>query len=381
MSSPCARSPLTKTGEGVTEVENTSAAGVTLSVIVPVHNGAGFLDRCLARLAQSTFRDYECIVVDDASTDETRSVAAQHGARLVSLDQRGGPARARNRGAERARGEVLMFVDADVCVHADTLSQVAGHFRDHPAVDALIGSYDDAPTDPGFISQYKNLFHHYTHQVSRREAWTFWAGCGAIRRRLFLEVKGFDESYTRPSVEDIELGYRLRARGARIDLDPSVQVTHLKRWTFWQLLRSDLFDRGVPWFLLMLRHRTMPADLNVTVAHRLSVALVFAMVLLSATILADQPMASPFRVHGSSALLPFATLAAAVLVCLLFFLNYDLYRFFARKRGLIFAAGTVPLHWLYYWYCGLAVGLGLSVYLWDKLTPRRQQAGVAWPRH
>jgi len=342
-------------------------ASVRLSVIVPVYNAAGFLDRCLASLAASEFRDYECIVVDDASTDDTPLVARRHPVAVLALGRNGGPAHARNRGAERARGEILVFIDSDVCVHPDTLGRIDAHFREHPSADALMGSYDDAPAHPAFVSQYKNLFHHYVHHRSSSEAWTFWAGCGAIRRKVFLDFGGFDESYTRPCIEDIELGSRLHAGGHRIDLDPSIQVTHLKRWTLWGLVRTDVRDRGVPWFLLMWQRRSIPADLNMTLAHRISVALVGAVVLLCAAMLSGLLVGFP---KG-----PFvrAATAGGLVACavLLIFLNRDLYRFFARKRGLVFAVGTVPLHWLYYLYCGVSVILAVLVQLWAQLTGQR----------
>ena len=343
-----------------------------LSVIVPVYNGARFLAPCLESLAASELSGHECIVVDDGSTDDSVRVAGEHGATVVRLEQRGGPARARNRGAETAQGDILVFLDADVCVHPDTLARVAAHFENDPAVGAVIGSYDDHPADPGFISQYKNLFHHYVHQTSRTEAWTFWAGCGAIRRPAFEAMRGFDESYTRPCVEDIELGFRLRAAGSRIDLNPAIQVTHLKRWTFWSLLRTDVFDRGVPWFLLMLRTRTMPPDLNVTIAHRLSVVLVLALLLFPCAIVAAHLAA--VRLPGGSLAPALTALLMVGIAGLLLALNSDLYRFFARQRGLRFAARVVPLHWLYYAYCGVAVLLGVLVHLWD----RRPSRGQAW---
>ncbi len=346
-----------------------------LSVIIPVYNGARFLDRCLESLRDSSFYDYECIVVDDHSSDESRGVAARHGAAVVALDRNGGPGRARNRGAERARGEILLFLDADVCVHGDTLAQVDAYFRVHPEVDAVIGSYDDTPADPGFISQYKNLLHHFVHHSSRTRAWTFWAGCGAIRRQVFRDAGGFDEAYTRPCIEDIELGSRLCSSGHRIDLEPTIQVTHLKRWTLWSLLRSDLFDRGIPWFRLILRDRTMPSDLNVTRTQRASVALVFALMLLCAAILVQ-----PFMVSNLAPSLFQLILLAACAAAALVYLNLDVYRFFARKRGLLFATATVPLHWLYYAYCGVAVGAGLWLHLWDKLSPQRQRLTAASPR-
>jgi len=345
---------------------------IGLSVIIPVHNGAEFLDRCLDSLGRSSFGDYECIVVDDASTDASGAVALRHGASVVTLARNGGPAQARNAGAQRAGGEILLFLDADVCVHPETLAGVAAHFRVHPAADALIGSYDDAPADPGFVSQYKNLFHHYVHQTSRSDAWTFWGGCGAIRRAVFLAAGGFDESYRRPCVEDIALGFRLRTLGHRIDLERTIQVTHLKRWTFWSLLRTDVLDRGIPWFRLMLADRSMPADLNVTNTHRLSVALVCVTVLLAGVVATRALLVSA----GHSSLLLPLLLWTVIAAAMLFFLNRDLYRFFARKRGLVFAARTVPMHWLYYAYCGVAVVAGLGLHLLDQLIPRRDRPRV-----
>jgi len=338
------------------------------SVIVPVHNAARMLDACLASLERSTVRDFECIVVDDGSTDDSEAVALRHGATVVSLPNRGGPARARNRGAAQARGGVLVFFDADVCVHTDTLAQIAAHLDEHPHTAAVIGSYDNSPADPGIISQYKNLLHHYVHHHSSPQAWTFWAGCGAVRREAFFDVEGFDESYARPCIEDIELGLRLRRRGHRIDLNPAIQATHLKRWTFWTLLRTDLLDRAVPWFVLMLRSRTMPPDLNLRRSHRLSVVLVFLLLLLLAT------PAHWFRLAPWTWGVGVVALAAALMG-----LNWDLYRFFARQRGVGFAAAAVPLHWLYYGYCGVAVGIGACVHLRDVITGRLRAASVPSP--
>jgi glycosyltransferase involved in cell wall biosynthesis len=130
---------------------------------------------------------WELIVVDDASTDGTAGLAAGYADAVIRLTGRpSGPSYARNRGAEVARGEVLVFVDADVCVHRDTLRRFAWVFVDEPGVDAAFGSYDDQPPAPGLVSQYRNLLHHHIHQQSAGEAETFWAGCGAVRRQVPL---------------------------------------------------------------------------------------------------------------------------------------------------------------------------------------------------
>ncbi len=252
-----------------------------ISVIIPAYNDAAHLRACLSSLQESGFQDYECIVVDDGSVDNTGEVAREFHAALLSTVDRNGPACARNAGAASANGEILLFIDSDVCVHPDTLQRVATAFAEDPELDALIGSYDDDPASPDFISRYRNLMHCYVHRHGRRKASTFWCGCGAIRRAVFEEAKGFDESYTRPSVEDIELGYRLSHLHKKVILEPDLMVKHLKRWTFWGLIRTDILCRGIPWTELILRYRRMPADLNLKLGQRLSVVLVFLAVIMA----------------------------------------------------------------------------------------------------
>ncbi|HYM10005.1 MAG TPA: glycosyltransferase family 2 protein [Bryobacterales bacterium] len=248
-----------------------------ISVIIPVKNSKRELERCLTALGQSRFTDYECIVADDGSTDGSAEAATRYGCRVIRRSESGGPGAARNTGAREARGDILFFIDADVCVHPDSLSRVAEDFAEDPSLDALIGSYDENPDSPDFLSQYKNLMHCFVHQTGNEAASTFWGGCGAIRRAVFEQYSGFNEGYGRPSIEDIELGYRLSADGRRILLDKNLQVQHLKAWSFWRLLKTDIFDRGIPWTELILRDANMPNDLNVQISQRISVALVYLM--------------------------------------------------------------------------------------------------------
>jgi hypothetical protein len=145
----------------------------------------------------------------------------------------------------------------------------------------------------------------------------------------------------------------------RLELDADIQVTHLKRWTMGSLLRTDVLDRAVPWLRLLLRQRHMPADLNLRVAHRVSVVLAWLLPPLSLLALVDAGSMRP----------PWLLLLACVAGGLLA-LNLDLYRFFARKRGLGFAAAAIPLHWFYYLYCGFAFAIALPAHLWHKTGGR-----------
>ncbi len=323
------------------------------SIIIPVYNGGALFERCLQALRQSGFSDWELIVVDDGSNDGSDCLAAAAGARLFHTGGRVGPAAARNLGAQAARGEYLYFIDADCEVHPDTLSRMAVVFRADPHLDALFGSYDDAPGAPNFIAQYKNLFHHYVHQHSRAAASTFWTGCGAIKRAQFLALGGFDvQRYRRPAIEDIDLGYRLKQAGGRIQLVKEVQVKHLKAWSLTGLLKSDIFDRGIPWTQLILRDRAFMSDLNLQTHNRVSVAAVYGL-LLALVVSLFQPLALG---------------VALGLAALLLWLNLHLYRFFYHKRGLRFTLGVIPLHWLYYVYNAISFGCGLLLYWQEQLA-------------
>lgn len=242
-----------------------------ISIVVPVHNGAQFLPQCLQAVQASNYPHYECIVVDDGSTDASRTIASQFPVRVLPLPSGPfGPAYARNRGAELACGEVVFFTDADVRIKPDTLTRIAETFTSRPDVDALFGSYDDSPGGAGFLSRYKNLFHHFVHQQANQDAATFWSGCGAVRRKTFYEIGGFDEvRYSRSSIEDIDLGYRLKAAGRKVILDKSLQAQHLKEWSLRGMLVSDVRDRALPWTALILRNKRLPNDLNLRFGQRI----------------------------------------------------------------------------------------------------------------
>jgi glycosyl transferase family 2 len=227
------------------------AAAPTIGVIVPATDGPPTLARCVEAIRDSSDPPEEVIVVTEPA-----------GA---------GPAAARNAGAERATGDVLVFVDADVIVHPDALSRIRAAFDRDPSLEALFGSYDDQPGAPGAVSGFRNLLHHHVHNQAAGPAETFWAGLGAMRRQVFFGMGGFDEArFARASIEDVELGMRLVAGGASIWLDPEIQGTHLKRWTLLGMLETDFAHRGVPWIGLLLRSRTVPRHLNLGWTHRLS---------------------------------------------------------------------------------------------------------------
>jgi glycosyltransferase involved in cell wall biosynthesis len=246
---------------------------MTIAVIIPVFNSSQLLSETLLAVLSGTRVPDELIVIDDRSDDDSAHTAERFGARVVRMPQNVGPAACRNYAALLAQSEILVFLDCDTCVHVDTIERMEGHLAADASLTAVIGSYDDTPRHPGICSQYRNLAHCYVHRSANRKALTFWSGCGAVRRAWFFEVDGFDERYRKPSIEDIELGYRMSDRGARILLDPEICVTHTKRWTVSSSIATDILNRGVPWMVLLLERRKMPDDLNLRRRHRVATVL------------------------------------------------------------------------------------------------------------
>jgi glycosyltransferase involved in cell wall biosynthesis len=320
-----------------------------LSVIVPVRNGEQVLGRCLDALRMSDYAPCEILVVDDASTDATSKIAARYAVRYIRNATNKGPAYARNVGAHYAKGDILVFVDADVLLPSAGLRMIAETFENKPDIAAVFGSYDDSPGCPAFFSQYKNLVHHYIHQTSHESASSFWAGCGAIRKPVFEQFGGFDAArYKQPTIEDVALGVELTRTGHRVLLDKRLMVKHLKRWTFLSLVRTDIFHRAVPWTYLILNTRNLPSDLNFDRRSRASVLLV-AVLAASLAIGALSTSQAWLRVR-----MPIFALAI-VSAILLLFVNRRLYGFFAKKKGKLFAARAVLMHWFYFLYGGLTM--------------------------
>ena len=247
------------------------------TVIVPFHRGRPMLERVVAAIVRSAV-PLEVVVVANGSDEDLASLATIDGVRVMSLPEACGPATARNRGAGDASAPVLVFIDADVVPHPSAIPALLDRLRDEPDVAAVFGAYDLEPPHPAFYSQYRNLAHAFVHEQANREARTFWAGLGAVRTAAFQAVGGFDERFRRPSIEDIDLGYRLSAAGFRLRVDVAARGTHLRGWTFRSSLVTDVRDRGVPWMQALLKYGAIANDLNVSYDGRLSVVCAYAMV-------------------------------------------------------------------------------------------------------
>lgn len=301
---------------------------MTITVIIPATNHPPTLTRALDAIALAEAPPEQLLVIEDSSLTH--------------------PALARNAGAHDATGDLLVFIDADVTVHPDVFVRIRRAFAADPSLIALFGSYDDTPDAPSVVSRFRNLLHHYVHQQNPGPATTFWAGLGTIRRNAFEAAGGFSVH----PIEDIELGIRLTASGARIILDPTIQGTHLKAWNLVSMVRTDLLVRGIPWVRLLLEYRDSASTsaLNLSWSHRLSA-------------LASLGIAGAI-------ILRWWLVAVAALAALIA-LNVPFYRFLTSRLGILRLPAGIGLHVVHHLTSVAAVPLGL----WQHL--RRSDVATA----
>lgn len=307
----------------------------SIGAIMPAYNMETYLEAALHPLVTLLAAGIitELIVVDDCSTDKTAEIAAGMGARVVKMPVNLGPAAARNIGATSSASSILWFVDADVIVRPDGPAQIRLGFLERDVV-AVFGSYDENPPDPGWMSQYKNLIHRFYHQSASRDAETFWAGCGAVQAIAFRAVGGFDaQTYPYPSIEDIELGYRLRKLG-RILVLPRLEGTHLKSWTFLDVVKVDIFRRALPWSRLIVGREGLSNILNIRIAERARALVALALVISLIV----------------SVFFPVFILASLFFGMLAILSNMPLFRFLRQNGGLPLALVGVLYQQIYYTY-------------------------------
>lgn len=371
---------------------------LAVTVVTPVYDDVVNLKACLDKLLACDPPPARVIVVDDASppaaAEAIRRLCEENSVFYLKMEQNVGPAVARNRGADAAETPIVFFIDADCEAAPDAIGRIELTLDPDSPYDAVFGSYDDAPSDRHLVSAWKNLAHHHTHQQGNPEARTFWSGCGAVKREIFQKMGGFDESYGRPCIEDIELGMRMTDAGHRVRLDRALQVKHRKRWTLWKLLKTDLFDRAIPWTRAMRRRPTTGGgeDLNLKASQKLSalLTLVTGGLLLIAVLLDWRAIAVPIlwlamtliadwkrALEWPAALVAIATLVVAcfgdrfvwipliggtLAVIGVVLLNRGLYVLVAKRLGVAAAMLSIVPHGLHFAVAILGFAIG-------KLSP------------
>ncbi len=322
----------------------------TYAIIVPTYNSAGTLAPLLESLSRQTCTDFEAIVVDDASTDETPHMVQRYPVRYERLSENRGPAHARNVGVQHTAAPWLVFTDADTEWLPDTLAQLDAVLRARPDLDALVGSYAGRPANAGFVPRYKALWEfcvmdlRYPQRPDEAFPMNSWAPRpGAIRRSAFTEVGGFDVRFTGADLEDMELGYRLHAAGHAIGFAPHVRIRHHYPPTARRELSA--FARRVVWWIRMARGRGVKLD-----SHGEGSASTAAAHLTGFAAFWLAPASVLWWPLGAAALLAMAGFV---------WLNRTFLAAAWREEGRWFAARALAYCWVHTITLGFAAGYGL----------------------
>lgn len=214
---------------------------MNLSVIISVHDQARALRRCLESIAASRLGSYEVLVMDEGSTDGSYQIARILGFRAYRWKGQMGRWVGRDLGAALSRGEILVFMDADICVREETLSRIAGYFSKgrHGVVGGVMAPRS---LEDNFVSHYKDAWVHHSYaQFSEEITWTS-TKLMAVERSVFFQTGGFRDHFGTPlDGRDMEFGGRVIRAGFSIFLDKGLEVDHGRRFSLGQVLRNDFW--------------------------------------------------------------------------------------------------------------------------------------------
>jgi glycosyltransferase involved in cell wall biosynthesis len=234
------------------------AVAVNASIIIPNHNGGKTIGACLEAALASQHPDFEIIVVDDCSDDDSVGIIERYPCRLVRLTDRGGAARARNLGAQHARGEILFFTDADCLLNEDTLTKASDALAASHSTSIAGGTYTRRPADDGFFSRFQSIFINCSETKHAAHADYIATHAMAVLADTFRTSGGFTESMG-PMLEDVEFSHRLRRQGIGLVVNPDIQVRHIFGFSLGGSL-SNAFRKSMYWTTYSIGNKDLLAD-------------------------------------------------------------------------------------------------------------------------
>jgi len=229
-----------------------------ISVIIPNYNGAKTIGLCLEAAFNSANTNFEVIVVDDCSSDNSTAIIEKYPCRLIRLDERSGASKTRNTGARSSKGEVLFFIDSDCLLQPDTLTIAAtAHQKEGPGV-IIGGTYTWLPFDQRFFSVFQSVFIHYSETKNLHNPDYIATHAMVISAGLFKTIGGFDEHFM-PILEDVEFSHRLKEKGYRLLMDENILVQHIFNFSLAKSMRNGI-RKSKYWSIYSLKNKDLLSD-------------------------------------------------------------------------------------------------------------------------
>lgn len=314
-----------------------------ISIIVPTYNASFSIGKCLDAIYRAKGIDFEVIVVDDISTDDTLEIVRKYPCRVIKLEKKSGPSVGRNVGAKNAKSGIIMFVDSDAVVQDGGVERIVKGFRENPGVACISGVFGANPNEIGWFSRYRDRQVVYWHYSACEEVTVFVLTAGAIRRNVFFEVGGFERQFgVAADIEDFEIGHRIVGRGYKMIVDKNVKFYHFEHSSRFLMLVKKLFKRTRLWIHLF--RKSGKFEKNYATPSR-SMAAVFAGLSLLSLLLA------PF--------LNIAGIFFFIFFLMFIFLDAGFYLYLLKDGGIFFMLFAVAAHYFFTLVICAGAGVGL----------------------
>ncbi|MBI4654552.1 MAG: glycosyltransferase family 2 protein [Nitrospirae bacterium] len=229
-----------------------------ISIIIPNYNKADTIGKCLEAVLSSRYGNFEVVVVDDHSEDNSVEIIKRFPCKLIRLEGHEGTSRARNIGALNSNGEVLFFIDADCLLKEDTLSIINRTLSTTDSNIIIGGTYTRMPYDEGFFSLFQSVFINYSETKKARNPNYIAAHAMVIDAQTFRKSGGFSEGFL-PILEDVEFSHRLQRKGYRLLMNPEIQVQHIFNFSLAKSLQNAI-KKSMYWTMYSLKNRDLFSD-------------------------------------------------------------------------------------------------------------------------
>ena len=299
-----------------------------ISIVIPCYNSRKTITECLTAIRKSIYKDYEIVVVDDHSSDNTVEIAARYADKVIPLSENKGSGNARQVGMEQSSSDIICFVDSDVLIKPQTVSMIMSFLSQHPEVDAVTGLLSKEHPHQNFFSQYKNLYMNYIFNLLPDRVTFLFGSICALRKQA-----GCPGDNALRHTPDTEFGQRLFLGGKTIAFLKDLGVVHLKSYTPLSFFKND-FRVPFSWAKIFVRFagwRQLGRN-KTGFAHASRTQLASVVV-----------TASVFFLAGASFFVPSAGIGLYFLSIFWLTLNIRFFVFLFRERGSAFLLTCVPV--------------------------------------
>lgn len=322
---------------------------MTISVIIPAYRPR-CIKECISAILNSGYKPSEIILVDDNSGIDYYNDVKQY-CKIIKLDKRFGPAKARNIGAFASDSDLLCFIDSDVIIFQNTLGLIKSVFEKNLGISAVQTICIDNCRFNNFASQYQNLYFYFNIKTIKEEYLATIIGhCFAVKNTDFHSVGGFDESIKDATVEDGNFGLSLYRHNKLIYLDKNIEVEHMSYLSISKVIKK-IFIKSSDKIYTLLRDKSLfKINPNKTEHSKMKIVSVLASLFLVLSLIV-----SAFFLK---------TLFISLIILLVYLIcSWQFIYFCFQKKGLIFAIKVAAFHYVNCLFSSLGLSYGLFRFL------------------